>query len=219
MIAEHLFRHARFAAGPLRLRNELSVPELQRHFAEHGHAMVAEVFPRATSEAMRRAAAASHFDRFAPHPHALSAGAPSYMYYERRVPAHRFCLRTCAALCAFSRSMREGELLALVRAITGQRGHVPRSIRLRAYVKGSHVDRSVGERSGIDVSWYGSYFSTDRGGALRFGAAEPIVPRFGALHIREVRAGDVTSVTLVRGHESLFVLSTWMEESGEPAPE
>jgi hypothetical protein len=145
------------------------------------------------------------FDRVSQHPHAISRGIPSSMYYEADLPAHRVCFLRCAPCCAFMRSIRTGDLAKLLAAVTGQRDLSMTSARLYAYVKGSHVTRRLAGRPSIEVLWCGTReWESSWGGALRFGEQE-LLPRFGSLHVVEQNPGDVSSVDLVKEHGPLFV--------------
>jgi hypothetical protein len=213
VIADAWLQRARLVVAPLAPRAGVPVDVLRAHFAERRCAVIDEIFPAAAAEALASAAHEIRPQRCAPHPNALSRGAPSYLFYDKPIRWHRWCARGCAPVCAFSRSVFDGDLLALTRGICAAPRLEARSIRVRAYAKGSHVDRSVVDRAAVEVSFCASHWDLELGGQLHFGEAEPVAPRFGALYLRELRAGDVTWVTLVRSHAPLVFVSATFDEA------
>jgi hypothetical protein len=195
----------------VRLPPEPSVAELGTRFAVRGWVAVDDVLPLASIAPIVRAMGMRRLECRAPHLHALAAGLPSFMFYEQRLRPHRACRRACAPICALAQALTDEPLLTFVRELANRQRLTSLSVDLRAYVKGSHVDRSGPTSVGIEVlccvtpAWDAAF-----GGQLCFAEDAPICPCVGTLYV--VRRPEVaTAVTLVREHGPLVMLSAWFE--------
>jgi hypothetical protein len=210
---EFPFRLHRRAAAPL-VPPDLPIEHLKARLAERHSVVVDDVAPMGGVDAIDRAIRRRKLARRAPPPQALSAGVPSHMFYEDAVDPHRDCHRVCAPICQVARSLLHGELFNLVSIVTERPRLRVTNICLRACVKGSHVDPSVAQ-PGIEAIWCGARWDPAYGGHLRLGDDEPIVPRYGALFIRETRQEDISSMSLVTEHGPLVLLHAWFEGLAE----
>jgi len=205
-------RHREPFAKALSLPPEPSVAELGKRFAERGWIAVDGVLSPASIAPIACAIDTRRFECRAPQPHALAAGAASFMFYEQHFRSHRACRKACAPICALSQSLTEERMLTFLREISQRRGLSPISVHLRAYVKGSHVDRSVPTRAGVEVlccvtpAWDAAL-----GGQICFAEDTPICPRGGTLYVVERRPELSAALTLVREHGPLVMLSAWYE--------
>lgn len=100
-----------------------------------------DVVPPDRARGMSRAVRALRLQRIAPTVRELEHGTPSVMFYEKRFRPHRWCMRSCAPLCAFARSL-PGRCHTLI---------------VRAYVRGSH---GVPVAAGSEVEWRESEATT-----------------------------------------------------------
>lgn len=204
-------RHAPAAADPLLLSPDLPIAGLRERFGLQKRVEIPGLLSAASANAIAHAVAKRRFECRAPLPADLARGTPSYMYYEDSVRPHRACRRACAPICAMTRSLSDGALLALVRDVTADATLKPTTISLRAYVKGSHVDSSAAAERGVDVAlcltpgWEAAF-----GGHLSFGDEPPAAPHFGSLYIVERRAGDASTLSLVNQHGPLVMLGAWL---------
>lgn len=197
---------------PLRLPPEHSVADLRKPFAERGWLAVDGVVPLANIAPIARAMDTRRLECRAPHPQALAAGVPSFMFYEQRLRPHGACHKACAPICALAEWLTDEPLVTFLREISNLRSLAPLSVELRAFVKGSHVDRSALPRAGIEVvccvtpAWDAAF-----GGQICFAEDELVCPRVGTLYVVERRRDVGGAVTLVRDHGPLVMLAASFE--------
>jgi hypothetical protein len=207
-----LLDRVRFSARAMPRNPALPIAELQAQFHEKGQVAIVGALPVRETLAMDRAARSARFRRVAVHPNAHRPGAPSHMFYERAPGPHRLCTRSCAALCAFVKSLSNGALRSLARDVTSLPRLTVSSIRVRAYVKGSHVDAEGAVEKGDVAVFYCATLGSDpvRAGSIRFGEGGEIVPEVGVLYLRRTILGESSSMDLVIEHGPLVWITANM---------
>jgi hypothetical protein len=212
MIELRFWRSRPATAEPLRLPTGLALAALRAAFTERRRVMLEGILPSDSADSIVRAASKRSLALRAPSPQALSTGTPSYMFYEESVRPHRNCNGHCAPICRIADALTQGVLRDFAQAVAGRLGLRTTGTYLRAYVKGSHVDRDVATESGVEVTCCLTVWDPAFGAQFRFGDEEAQTLPFGALHLREIRPGDTSAVTLVTDHGPLVVLSASMRD-------